>query len=151
MHELEFDAQMIEPLMDVFGEFDPEGLIESRDVAHDVGLREDVIVAKERFVGRTVQRDDVAEHAPVFGLQFAQLPVHALGRDELFDLIELFAHQCQFLLRPIAADAVECGLQAHRARHARPPRIPRTANSPEIRRLQDRASSRTRGDRVCCG
>ena len=71
VHELEFDAQMVEPLVDVFGELDAEGLIESGDVAHDVGLREDVIVAEEGFVGRTVERDDVAEHAPVFGLQIA--------------------------------------------------------------------------------
>ena len=48
VHELEFDAQMVEPFMDVFRELDAEGLIESRDVAHDVGLREDVIVAPEK-------------------------------------------------------------------------------------------------------
>ena len=111
VHELEFDTQMIEPLVDIFGEFDTERLIEAGDVAHDVGLRKDVIVTEQRFVGRTVERNDVAEHAPVFGLQFAQLPVHALGGDQFFDLVELLAHQCQLLLGPIPSDPVECRLQ----------------------------------------
>ena len=40
-----------------------------------------------------------------------QLPVDAFGRDQFFDLVELFAHQCQLLLRPIASDPVECRFQ----------------------------------------
>ena len=97
--------------MDVFGELDAECLIESGDVAHDVGLREDVIVAKEGFVGRTVERDDVAEHAPVFGLQFAPVASSRIRTRSAFDLVELLAHQSQLLLRPIAADPVECRFQ----------------------------------------
>ena len=107
MHEFEFDAQMIEPFVNVFGQLDPEGLVEAGDVAHDMRLCEDVIVAEEGFVGRTVQRDDIAEHPPVFGLQLAQLPVHTLRRDQLFDLVELLAHERQLLLRPVASAPVE--------------------------------------------
>jgi len=69
MHELELDAQMIHAFVNVAGQFDPKGLIKTRNIAHHMGLSEDVIISKERFVGRAIERDDIAEDAAMFGLQ----------------------------------------------------------------------------------
>ena len=91
VHELEFDAQMIEPLMDIFRHLDAEGFVEAGDVAHHVGLRKHVIIPEQGFVGRTIERNHVAEHAAMFGLQIAQLPVDTFGGDQFLDLVQLLA------------------------------------------------------------
>src|SRR3989442_6301706 len=63
MHELEFDAQMIQSLMDILGQFHPEGTIESGDIAHDLRLSKHVVVSEERFVGGAIEGDDITEHS----------------------------------------------------------------------------------------
>ena len=69
MHELEFDAQMIHPFMNISRQFDSKRLIKARDIAHDMGLSEDVIISKKRFVGRAIEGDDITKDAAMFGLQ----------------------------------------------------------------------------------
>ena len=46
MHELEFYTEVIEPLVDVFREFYPEGLVEPCDIAHHMGLGKNVVISK---------------------------------------------------------------------------------------------------------
>ena len=75
MHELEFDAQMVQSLMDILGQFHPECTIEPGDIAHDLRLSKYVVVSEKRFVGRAIEGDDVTEHPAMLGLQIAELPV----------------------------------------------------------------------------
>ena len=46
MHELEFDAQMIQSFMDILRQFHPERTIESSDIAHNLRLGEYMVVSK---------------------------------------------------------------------------------------------------------
>lgn len=107
MHELEFDAQMIQPLMDILGQLHPERAVESGNIAHHLGLSEHMVVSKQRFIGRAIERDDITKHPAMLGLQITELPVDAFRCDNFIDLIELLAEQRQLLLGPFTANAVE--------------------------------------------
>ncbi len=75
MHELELHTEVIEPFMDVLGEFDSKRLVESRDIAHDMRLGEYVVVPEQGFIGGTIERNHVTEHAAMLRLEVAQLPI----------------------------------------------------------------------------
>src|SRR5574340_646786 len=79
MHEFEFDAEVVQTLMDVFREFNSESLIKPCDVPHNMGLCEDVVVAEEGFIRRAIERDHIGEHPAMFRLEVADLPIDALG------------------------------------------------------------------------
>src|ERR1043165_10220330 len=68
MHELEFDAQMIQSLMDVLRQFHSKRTIETGDIAHDLRLSKHMVVSEERFVGRAIEGNDVTEYSAMFGL-----------------------------------------------------------------------------------
>jgi hypothetical protein len=70
-----------------------------------------VVIPEQGFVRGTVQRNHVAEHAPVFSLQVGQLPIHTLRCHEFFNVIEMLLQERDLLFDPIAAKIIERSLQ----------------------------------------
>ncbi len=118
MHELEFDAEMIQSLVNIFGKFHAKRLVETSDIAHHMRLCEHVIVAEQGLVGRTIQRNDVAEHTAVFRLQVAELPVGTFGGNQGFGQIHMFLERIQPLHRLFSPLAIQHRLQRIQRRTA---------------------------------
>jgi len=107
MHELELDAEVVQTFMNILRQLDPECLVKAGDVAHDMGLREDVIIAKKSFIRRAIECNDIGKHPTVLRLEVTNLPIDAFGGDQLFDVVELFLHQRNLLNCPITTHAVQ--------------------------------------------
>ena len=52
--KFQFHAEVVEPLMHDFGELKTERLVVARNVAHRVGLLEDVLISEQRFIRRGI-------------------------------------------------------------------------------------------------
>jgi len=88
MEKLHLNAQVVEPLVDDFGQFKPEGLIVSGDVSHGMGLLEDVLIAEQGLIRRRIQADDVREYTAMFILEVAEFPGLEILRLPFLDLFQ---------------------------------------------------------------
>src|SRR6185295_13363829 len=107
MHELKLDTQVVEALVYVPGKLNAKGLIESGDVAHNLGLAKHMVISKESFIGRAVQGNDIAKHASMFSLKVNYFPVRTFGSHPTFNLIERLTYRCELAAPTLAADTLQ--------------------------------------------